>query len=122
MPSDKETAKQVAAQAVIDSAKAAAKVVAETALAAANVSSAVLANNVEYIKSDITEIKQTLKEMTGTFVTKGEFIEVMKVQQDHEVRTRAIEQNMWKWMGMATVLSSVVGIVVGFILKYIKID
>lgn len=61
------------------------------------------AMNIAQIQKDLGEIKQSLKEMAGIFVSKIEFTEVVKVQEDHERRTRLLEQNMWKLIGVSSV-------------------
>ncbi len=89
---------------------------AETATKLA-VETAVMAKNIDSIKIDVSEVKQTLKELFGVFVTKIEFTDVSKIQVDHESRIRVIEANMWKWLGMSSVIASLVAIIVAYLMK-----
>lgn len=78
---------------------------------------ALINNNISFIQSDVKEIKQSIKELSGVFVTKSEHLEILKVQEDHEHRTRAIEQNMWKYVGIYSAVSFIVATVTPFILR-----
>lgn len=66
----------------------------ETDLVKEAVANAVMATNVEYIKNDIKEIKETLKGLSGQYVTNADFIEHLKVDADHENRIRRNETSI----------------------------
>lgn len=74
-----------AAEAATNAAKAVAEVAAKAAqaLASANTDSAkaaaVVGSDINYIKQDIAEIKGVLKELSSTYVTKGEFAPVKAI-------------------------------------------
>ena len=73
--------------------------------------------NIQYIQKDILEIKQTLKDINTSYVSTSEFAEHILTDNDHENRIRAIEQNMWKWMGMSTILGAVASFLMAYALK-----
>jgi len=68
---------------------------------------ALMANNIQYIQRDITEIKGVLKEITTTHVTISDFNENIKkndmIHSDHETRIRNLETSTTKilvWGGV----------------------
>lgn len=69
---------------------------------------ALMANNISYIQRDITEIKGTLKEITTTHVTVGDFNEHIKKNElthgDHETRIRSIETSVTRMMTWGSVI------------------
>ncbi len=81
---DAVTAASVAQQAAV-TAQAAAKAVAEAASAAAEVvatnkqATAIMAVNIEYIRTDIIEIKCDIKEIKGEYISRAEFDPVKKI-------------------------------------------
>lgn len=79
-----------------DTATKLATTVADTATKLA-VTNAVLATNVEEIKGDISEIKQTLKELNGVFVTQ---IKADETEKLFDIRVVRLENssNLWKWL------------------------
>ena len=82
---------------------------------------AVAGNDIARIKTDIGEIKEGIKDISKQFPTRAEFLEVIKVinetTADHERRMRIIEENMWKWVGMSIVFSSVMAIGISVLVK-----
>lgn len=74
---------------VAEAAIATAKVAAETAAAAAtviakataasDVTAAVLGADITYIKKDLSDIKISLREMQGEYVTRAEFVPVKNI-------------------------------------------
>jgi hypothetical protein len=101
----------------------AAKEAAANAAIAANVakeaaiSAAVVSTNIDYIKRDIAEIKENMKDVLGRFVTQQDFAEHIKVDVDHEERIRTIEQNMWKWIGASSVAGALISSILGVVIK-----
>jgi hypothetical protein len=89
--------------------------ISEAAITAA----AVVSTNIEYIKGDIADIKQAIKELSGAYPTKAEFAALGLKVDDHERRTRTLEQNMWKWVGIASVLSPLLLSGLGQVIKLI---
>ena len=87
------------------------------ALIKATAESTATSINISNIKGDISEIKQSIKELGGVFATKVEYAEVVKVQVDHEARTRALEQSMWKYIGIYSVITVIVTIVLPIVLR-----
>lgn len=105
-------------------AAVAAKVVSDAAYAAAKVSSESATNatvtvDIAYIRRDIGELKTAVRELGGQFPTKAEFVELVKSGADREVRIRSLEQNQWKAIGMASVVSAVLSIVIAYLLKFV---
>jgi len=99
------TAAASAAQAAATAASAAATAAQKAEQAA--VSSALIQNDITYIKRDIGNIFETLKEQGNTFVKQPEHNEVLSSIKDHEDRIRTIEQNMWKQIGYSSVISAI---------------
>lgn len=83
--------------------------------AAAN--AAVVQTDIGYIKKDIAEIKQAVRDMPGIFLTVNEFKEHTKISDDHEKRIRVIEENMWKWIGISSIATAVAMMVISYVLK-----
>ncbi len=91
-----------------------------TAAALANKTSettAIISNDISWMKKSLSGIEIALKEMSGTFVTSIRFAEFENEAKDREARIRAIEQNMWKFIGSASVISAGLSIAVAFVLK-----
>lgn len=84
--------------------------------AAAN--AAVVQTDISYIKKDVAEIKAALRDMSGTFVVRGEHEDVLKNISDHESRLRTIEENMFKYLGIAAVVSAILTIAIGAVINY----
>lgn len=82
---------EVVAQAVRETAIATAKTVADAATAAAQLVSAAIVIDIGYIKSDLKEIKDTLKENTKQFVTLSDWITHLKADEIHEARIAKLE-------------------------------
>lgn len=96
---------------------------AATATALANKTSettAIISNDISWMKKSLAGIEITLKEMTGAFVTSIRFGEFERDAQDRETRIRALEQNMWKLVGMTSVITTIITISLGFVLKLIR--
>lgn len=82
---------------------------------------AVMGNDISYIKKDIGEIKESIKDISKQHITRAEFVEFVesfnRTSTDHERRLRIIEENMWKWVGMSIVFSSVMAIGISVLVK-----
>jgi len=110
----------VTSQKAVDLATATAKTATELASKTAE-TTAVINTNIEWMKQSLAGIETTLKEMNNMFVNRVEFTEVVRVQDDHENRTRVIEQSIWKWMGVSSAIATIFTIIMSFVLKVIKI-
>ena len=75
--------------------------------------------NISYIQKDMADVKQSLKEITGMYVTNKDFADYIKTSDDHENRIRKMEENMWRWVGISSVVASVITAVSTFLLKLI---
>lgn len=72
----------------------------------AAVQAAIVSVNIDNIKVNIKEIKDTLKDQAQTYVTRVDFIEHVKVDDDHEARIRSLETRMWIWVGASGVIAA----------------
>src|SRR5258708_15781791 len=108
-----------AAKVISDAATAAALAVTNTASAAAMANIGVN-KDIEFIKGNLSEIKETLKELSGYYATKTDVIEIGKIQVDHEARLRNMEQSIWKFIGTASAVSGLLAIFGSYLLKFIK--
>jgi len=116
------TSSIAATLAATTAAKAAdlATVAATTATALATKTSettAIISNDLSWMKKSLEGIEVTLKEMSGAFVSTTTFNDNQKMTEDHETRIRGIESNMLKWMGAVSVLTATLSIGVSFLLK-----
>lgn len=97
-----------------------------------NINNGEVAVHLAYIRRDIDEIKvnqdknnldlkESIKDLKNGFVTHTEFAETEKITDDHENRIRTIEKNMWKWIGMSSIISSFGGgIIIALIEHFLK--
>lgn len=83
---------------------------------------AIINNNVAYIQKDIAEIKASVKELAGVYVTREALVEVAKQTEE---RFKALEKaifeikksnNLWKF------LSPTLGAVMGAVLTFLIIQ
>ncbi len=77
--------------------------------------------DISWIRDILTELKTDFKGISASFTSKSAFVELEKQVDDHEKRIRTIEENMWKWLGVASVVTSVITIIIGILTKAIKI-
>jgi len=63
------------------------------------------------------EVKESFKELKDGFVTRSEYVEVCKIQTDHETRTRNLEESKWKTVGVASTITGILSIAGGYILN-----
>ncbi len=103
------------------SAAAAGNTATAAALAASKASEAIatISTDLSWMKKSLSGIEQTLKEMSGVFVSTTIFSENQKMTDDHETRIRSIENNMGKWMGAIGVITFIITIAVSYILKMV---
>lgn len=87
------------------------------ALVKTTVESTATALYIQQIQKDVLEIKISLKELSSNSVSRAEYNELVKIQVDHETRTRNIEQNMWKWIGISSGMSAILATIIPFISK-----
>lgn len=76
------------------------------------VSIAVMATDISYIKESIKGIEATLKIMDGNFVKKDDLKEMIKIDDDHEKRIRRMET--WGFTAIGALA------VIQFALNYFK--
>ena len=62
-----------------------------------NTSTELIAKDIAYIQKDIGEIKASVKDLTGVYITKIQFDDQQKVI---DARVQALERssNLWKWL------------------------
>lgn len=111
--------KSVESTAAATAAAAAAAATAAATFAAAEVTRAIVGSDISYIKKDIAEIKEVLKNQELGQVSKEEFKIQQEMSKDHENRVRSIESNVLKWMGGLAVGNGVVSIIVVVFMKLI---
>lgn len=70
---------------------------------------ALINNNIDYMRADITEIKQSIKELAGVYPTKEE----LKVVSDKVI---ALESKSNLWKVISPIASSIVTAVIVFLL------
>ena len=100
------------AAAAASNAQIAAKAAADSATAIA-----VVATDTSWMKKSLAGIEETLGAISSDFVSNSRFLESEKNQDDMEKRLRVIEENMWKWIGSASVIGAISTTVVGYLMK-----
>lgn len=73
--------------------------------------------NIQYIQKDISDIKLSLKEMSGMYVPKNEFIDLVKSSSGQEERIRDIEKKTQSYAGALAVLTFIIPIIIRFVWK-----
>lgn len=63
-------------------------------------------------------ILKKLDDMQSSYVTRTEFSEHEKRDEDHENRIRAIEKNMWRQIGASSIISAVVSLILAAIAQH----
>lgn len=76
--------------------------------------------DIKVIKGDISEIKASIKEIINGAITRSEYSEVVKVQEDHESRTRLLETKTTKIMTYGTAGVLFIGAIEFVIQLYFK--
>jgi flavorubredoxin len=77
-----------------------------TALAAKTAeTTAIISNDIGWMKQSLSSIQQTLKEMTGVYITKPIFDENQKMTDDHEKRLRDMERKIQLWAGGLAIIA-----------------
>ena len=105
MTNNKEMDAAVAAAiALAEKTSATAEALAQ-AKVTSDIAAAVMATNVERIKEDIHEIKESLKADRITFVTVADFNEVVKSLAALEIRTRALETSVTRILTWGSILA-----------------
>lgn len=78
--------------------------------------------DIDQIRTDLTknsqEVKGAIDELRNAYVTRQDYNEHLKADEDHENRIRIIEKNMWRQIGVSSILSSVGGAVLVAALQY----
>lgn len=75
--------------------------------------------HLSYIRRDVDEIKATLKDLKNGYVSQSDFVEHLKVADDHESRIRILEEGKWKIAGATGVIVGIISIFGIYILKLI---
>lgn len=109
----------IAAAGVIKSAAEEAAKVLAVASTQSNTQNAVMGADITRIKEDIKEIKDNMKDVSKQYVTLGDFSEAQKAALDRETRLRVLEQNMWRQVGMSSVIASVIAVIITIVIKVI---
>ena len=101
-------ASQAASAAAAASASAASNAQIATKAAADSATAiAVVATDTSWMKKSLAGIEETLRVISSDFVSNSRFLESEKNQDDMEKRLRVIEENMWKWIGSASVIGAI---------------
>lgn len=68
---------------------------------------AVIATNIDYIKKDISDIKQCVRELSGIYITKAE-ADDLKETVDLRIKQLEKSSNLWRFLSpaLATIISS----------------
>jgi len=80
---------------------------------------ALMGKDITNIQVGIVAINQTLKEISGAYITTNDFAEHIKIDNDHEIRIRSLEQSMWKLAGVSSTISAVLTMGFAYVLKLI---
>ena len=83
-------------------------------------SMAVIGTDIGWMKQSLVAIEAKLNEMDKAFVTAAQHATVTTELEDHETRIRKIEDNQGKWMGAIAVITFVVTLLGGYLIKFIK--
>ena len=80
----------------------------------------IISNDISWMKKSLSGIEVTLAKMNDAFVTSAQHAEVCRIQTDHEERLRKIEDKFGKWVGAVAVITFVVTLLGGYLIKFIK--
>lgn len=75
--------------------------------------------HLSYIRRDIDEIKLTLRELGGQFVTSVDYAEHLKSHQDHEERIRVLEESRWKVVGATGIIVGLITIIGEYFISHL---
>lgn len=86
--------------------------------------------HLSYIRRDILDIKNTQNEsnvefrkeftdLKNGFVSRTDFDEHLKADEDHEQRIRVIEKSLWKFLGASSAISAIISLIGSYILNHI---
>lgn len=86
--------------------------------------------HLSYIRRDLDELKSIQKSqhaenlakldsLHNSYVTRIDFEEHLKADEDHEKRIRGLEQEEWKRTGINTILGAGAGIIAAIVVKLI---
>lgn len=89
-----------------------------------------VAIHLSYIRRDIdeiksnqsknnTEIKTAITNLQNSYITRVDFDNHLKTDEDHETRLRVIEENMWKRIGATGLISSIGSAVLLATIEYV---
>jgi len=76
--------------------------------------------NMSWMMKSLGAIEQKLNEMDKAFVTAAQHATVTTELEDHETRLRKIEDKFGKWVGAVAVITFVVTLLGGYLIKFIK--
>lgn len=88
-----------------------------------------IAIHLSYIRRDIdeikntqtknnTEIKQAIQTLQNAYVTRVDYNEHLKTDEDHEKRIRILERALWKYIGFSSAISAVISLVGAFLAQH----
>lgn len=79
---------------------------------------ALIQKDIEYMKKDVAEIKTSVRELAGIYITKVQFDDALKVVNDELVDLKA-KRNLWAWL--SPLLASIfTGTVSFFVISYFQ--
>lgn len=84
---------------------------AADAVKTAAVNAAIVANDISYIKKDITEIKNSINSFPTIFISRSEFDTTKELVKEHSKQLEQMERIMYLGIGGLTVIT--------FILKFL---
>jgi hypothetical protein len=80
----------------------------------------IISNDISWMKKSLTGIELTLAKMNDAFVTAAQHTEVVRVQEDHEVRIRSNETNITRILTWGTAAVLLLGIAEFLLNMFVK--
>ncbi len=78
-----------------------------------------IAIHLGYISRNLAELNKKMDAVQNSTVGRDEWANHLKADEDHEARIRILEQNMWKQIGMASIIASVVAVGITLVIKFL---
>ena len=78
---------------------------------------AIMSNDLTWVKQSLVNIQNTLKDMIGMYITKPIFDANQLMTDDHEKRLRIVEQRIQLWAGGLLILSFAIPILTKIFFK-----
>ena len=81
------------------------------------IAAAIVGVKIDNIEKSVSRIEVTLKDQADKAISRGEFNDVLKVQGDHEERTRVLEETRWKIAGIAGFITGLLSIFGSYLIQ-----